>query len=178
MDSRSFYLKKEVRNAVSEIETILELYNNEELDLILKKIRKNREDLKIKGDSESIKTYADRIFELCPECNCIPICVEFVEKSYYTTEVNLESILEEVREMISFNDGKYIIPHTTEEMTFGDWEKILKIWKILLRFCGLKNEVKSGELNDYRFSNLFVYCKETGNIEKIEGLNKERDYDY
>ena len=178
MDSRSFYLKKEVRNALYEIETILELYNNEELDLILKKIKKNREDLKIKGDSESLKTYADRIFELCPGCNCIPIGVEFVEKNYYTMEVNLESILEEVGEVISFEDEKYIVPHTTEEMTFGDWERILKIWKILLRFCGLKNGMNKGDISDYRYSNIYVYSKDTEKIEKIEGLNKERDYDY
>lgn len=178
MDSRSFYLKKEVRNAISEIETILQEYNNEEVELIQKKIKKNRDDLKIKGDSESIKAYADRIFELCPECNCIPVSVEFVEKSYYTSEVDLDSILEEIGEVVTFESEKYIVPHTTDEMTFGDWEKILKIWKILLRFCGLKSETTKGDYSDYKYSNLYVYSKETEKIEKIEGLNKERDYDY
>lgn len=178
MDSRSFYLKKEVRNAISEIETILELYSNDELDLILKKIKKNRDDLKLKGDAESVKTYVDRIFELCPECNCIPVAVEFVEKNYYSTEVDLDSIFKEVGEVISFDDEKYIIPHTTDEMTFGDWEKILKIWKILLRFSGLKDEVKRGEISDYRYTNLYVISKDEEKIVKIEGLNKERDCDY
>ena len=178
MDSRSFYLKKEVRNAISEIETILELYNNEELELILKKIKKNRDDLKIKGDSELIKTYADRIFELCPECNCIPLSVEFVERNCYSSEVNLDSILGEIKETISLNEGKYVLPHTSEDMTFGDWEKIIKIWKILLRFSGLKDETRKGEYSEYRYFNLYVYSKETEKIELVTELNKEKDYEY
>lgn len=174
MDSRSFYLKKEVRNTISEIETILEQYNNEEVDLIQKRIKKDRDDLKLKGDFESLKTYADRIFELCPECNCVPICVEYVERNYYSSEVDLNSILGEIG---VFDDEKYVVPHTTEEMTFGDWEKILKIWKIMLKYSDYKTETRRGEYNEYKFHNLYVYSKETGEIEKIEGLNKEFDYD-
>ena len=178
VESRSFYLKKEVRSAISEIETILEQYNNEEVDLIQKKIKKNREELKLKGDGELIKTYADRIFELCPECNCIPVAVEFVERNCYSSEIELNSILGEIEGFVSYENEKFIVPHTTENMTFGDWEKILKIWKILLRFSGMNEETTKGEYSEYRYLNLYVYSKESETIEKISGLNKERDYDY
>lgn len=178
MESRSFYLKKEVRKAITDIENILEQYNNEELELILKKIKKNRDDLKVKGDLESISSYAERIFELCPECNCIPVAIEYVEGNCYSIETELNDILKNIGEQYSFNEGKYIIPYTSEDMTFGDWEKLLKIWKIMIRFSSVKEGRRRGEYNEYKFSNLYVYSKEKKEIEIITNLDKEQIYDY
>lgn len=129
-----------------------------------------------KKNADRIKEVADEIFGLCPTCNFIPVAVETDSYNDFTTEVDLDRIWECCdRYLCDEEDNEYglVMPYQHDEMTFGDWKKVEKLWKEIIKLAGFKYSVShDGDYcEDYHVS-VDGYSKKKKKIECFYDVNR------
>ena len=115
---------------------------------------------------------ANEIFDLCPNCNCIPLAVEHVVGSDYITTVAWDDVYtytEETDFSSWINDDEhYVSPvEVMDDVKIGDWKKVIKKWQEMIKKSGLKNETDRGDYCEFIHNSFYVYSKKTDKIEYL-----------
>lgn len=129
-----------------------------------------------KKNKDRIKEVADEIFKLCPVCNFIPVAVETESEMDFTTEVDFDRIWEVCCDYIcdeEDNDYGLVMPYQTDDMTFGDWKKVDKLWKELINLAGYKYSLThDGDYCEFYHVNVIGYSKKKKKIEEHYDINR------
>ena len=129
-----------------------------------------------KKNKDRIKEVADEIFKLCPVCNFIPVAVETESEMDFTTEIDFDRIWEVCCDYIcdeEDNDYGLVMPYQTDDMTFGDWKKVDKLWKELINLAGYKYSLThDGDYCEFYHVNVIWYSKKKKKIEEHYDINR------
>ena len=130
----------------------------------------------MKKNKDRIKEVADEIFKLCPVCNFIPVAVETQSEADFETHVDFDRIWECCCNYLcdeEENDYELIMPYQMDEMTFGDWKKVEKLWQELIKLAGYKYSMShDGDYCEYYHINAIGYLKKSKKIEEYCDINR------
>ena len=136
---------------------------------------KEQEALRKKNKEELNKT-AEEIFKLCPDCNFIPVAIESGSEDVFTTSPNLEDIWESCYNYLidpEENDYELIMPHQTDEMTFGDWKKINELWEKMIMHAGYKYHTDNdGDYCEFYHLSVHGFSKKAKKIVDYYDINR------
>lgn len=129
-----------------------------------------------KKNADEIKDVANEIFALCPTCNFIPVAIETDSYNDFETIVDFDTIWERCCDYIcdeEDNDYGLVMPYQHDDMTFGDWKKVEKLWKKLIKLSGYKYSMShDGDYcEDYHIS-VDGYSKKKKKIECFYDINR------
>ena len=167
-------IKKELVSAVA---AYVSEYTDEELDEIVAKVKKLREKERKKNeDPLSAEELAAEVFKLCPDCTFIPLCVAWDNEDNHEYSIEQENLQEMIYDdeyiVRKLKKDGYILPHTEDSMTFGDWKKVVEYMGRLAKKLGLKNESVDGDYCEGYYVSLCGYLKNTGGPSWFYDINR------
>ena len=129
-----------------------------------------------KKNADKIKEVADEIFKLCPVCNFIPVAIETDSYNDFETIVDFDTIWERCCDYLcdeEDNDCEIVMPYQDDDMTFGDWKKVEKLWKELIQLAGYKYSIShDGDYCEEYHLSVNGYSKKKKKIECHYDINR------
>ena len=167
------------------IEKVFDLvkdYEGDPVDLlesVTRKVLKYQREIQeglLKKNIEKIKELADEIFELCPVCNFIPVVVQTDSGNDFVTNPDFDTIWEECCEYLcdeEDNDYELVMPYQHDDITFGDWKRVIEKWKEIVKLAGYKYKCEhDGDYcEDYHVS-VEGFTKKKRKIEEFCDINR------
>lgn len=149
--------KKEIQKAIKEIE-----------EQAIKKLKEAKDPYNVSG----IQTYLDRIFELYPKCNFIPLAFECQSESSVVTSKNYYD-LRDVCDNYLIDNKDICFPQADDELKIKEWNEIKECWINAVHGCNIQEGV------DYDCDyctmihySIYGYSKETKKIELLCDVNR------
>lgn len=162
------------KTLINDVVKLVDGYNDEELDELVEKVKKERERIRKKNeDPLSAQELADEIFKICPDCNFIPLAIETTCECTYTTSIDVEEIddyLSEEEKRLKKNKG-FILPHQNDDMKIGDWKKIPELRTRLAKKIGLRYNEENGDYCGLFHLSVCGWVKEMGKHEWFYDIN-------
>ena len=88
--------------------------------------------------------------------------------------MEFDRILEICDSLCDEEDNHYglVMPCQSDDMTFGDWKKVEKLWQKLINIVGYKYSINhDGDYCEYYHLNVIGYSKKTNKIERYYDIN-------
>ena len=120
------------------------------------------------NDVSHIKKILDRIFELCPNCNFIPLACEYYAYSDVTVTKDFDEICEICENYM--DNEEYKIPYEDDEMKLGDIKEMYSLWKEAIDKCYIQEGEEKGaaDYSENYYYSLYGYYKERDKVEFID----------
>lgn len=130
----------------------------------LEKLLKNKDP----NDVSHIKKILDKIFELCPKCNFIPLACEY----YVYSDVTVTKDFDEISEICEnyMDNEEYKIPFEDDDMKLGDIKEMNRLWQEAVEKCNIQECVEEGaaDYSENCYYSVYGYYKEREKVEYID----------
>jgi hypothetical protein len=117
---------------------------------------------------EGIQKYLDRIFEICPDCNFVPLAYDYNEGTTVITDKDFDEL-----EAISTNIKQYTIPYENDDMRYGDVKDLWECWQKSAKYCNIQKGEDAGQA-DYTeniYYGVWGYSKTNKKVEYLGDVN-------
>ena len=145
--------KDKIQKAIKELE-----------EEALKKVKEAKDPFNVEG----IQKYLDRIFEICPNCNFIPLAYDYNRDISVITDKDFDEL-----EAISTNIKDYIIPYENDNMRYGDVKDLWECWEKAVKYCNIQKGEDLGEA-DYTeniYYGIWGYLKDSKTVKYLSDVN-------
>ena len=148
--------KKKLQQSIKELETE-----------VFEKLNKAKDP----NNVSNIQKYLNRIFELSPQCNFIPLAYELQYESSIETSKDFDELVDLCENYLIDNDDIYY-PAPDDEMKIKEWNEINDCWKKAV----LKSNIQEGTDHDGDYCSLdhysiYGYFRETKKIGYLADVN-------
>ena len=170
---------EELINKIFELVKDYEGDPNELLTTVTRKVlyyqEVEREELRKKNLAELAKL-GKEIFTLCPVCNFIPLSIEVQSYDTWEEVIDFDRIWESCCDYLcdeEDNDEGLIMPYQDDDMTFGGWKKVEKLWKEMIKLAGYKNHTDNdGDYCEEYHVSVNGFSKDSNEIEWHGDINR------
>lgn len=125
----------------------------------------------VSGKEIRFKELAAEIFNLCPKCNYIPLAIEYVNGSDYITTKDWDELYDAVIDYMGI-ETENVCPHFLDEMTLKDWKTVVNDWQEMIDLSDIEEGSVRGDYCEMYHLSVYVYSKESENIEYIGDINR------
>ena len=137
----------------------------EVFDYVNKKKEEDKEKTRLSSD---FLKKVDKIFELYPECNCIPIAYDYTDCSDIIINNDFNEIWNLCVEYIKTNYDALITPVPVDDMKIGVGREIENVWNECTRMNVVEPKTEKGDYCEYCHYGIYYYDRASGKI-KYEG---------
>lgn len=122
--------------------------------------------------SDEMKEIAKRIFELCPNANCIPVAYNNVcENDWYTEYEDYDNVLSMAYDYLQEDEGYgYQMPYFDDEMKKKEWREIQELMVKLHDLIGGEDSHEKGDYCEYSHPSFVIFDKEKNDFVHTEEL--------
>lgn len=117
---------------------------------------------------EGIRKYLDRIFEICPDCDFVPLAYDYNEGLSVITDKDFDEL-----EAISTNIKRYTIPYENDDMRYGDVKDLWECWQRAVMECNIQKgeDVGQADYTENIYYGVWGYSKTNNRIEYLDDVN-------
>lgn len=148
--------------------------NKKEIQKAIKELE--RQALKIVEESKdpynvsNIQNLLDRIFELCPECNFIPLAYECQYGTSVETSKNFYDLEDVCDNYLDLEN--YYYPQVNDEMKVKEWNEILNCWMEAVHKCNIQEGTETDcDYCSMTHYSIYGYLKETQKVEYLGDID-------
>lgn len=120
--------------------------------------------------TDAIQKIADRIFELCPNANCIPIAYCNVDyNDWYVKYDDYGLVLDYAQEyLMDKKEWGYQMPYFDDEMKKKEWDEIDRLMVTLHELVGGEDTHDKGDYCEYSHPSFIIFDREENDIIQTE----------
>lgn len=122
--------------------------------------------------TDEMKEIAKRIFELCPQANCIPVAYNNVDENDYFTEYEDYNEVWNMADCFLHIEKRwgYQMPYFDDEMKKKEWDEVTELCVKLHDLIGGEDTHEDGDFCQDSHPSFIVFSKEKNDFEETEEL--------
>ena len=144
---------------------LLKEFTFNEIDEVFNYVNKKKEeDKKKEGLSKDFIKRIDRIFDLYPECNAIPLAYDYTDYSKVVTDNEFDELWNLCVDYIEENYESYVTPLPNDDMKIGVAKEIEKLWKECVLMNIVEPKTEDGDYCELCHYGIYYYDKDSGQV--------------